>query len=198
MTTHFDPNSYGDVISLGLSVIVLGLAFQYVYLPSMVDGLRDRLFNLRRELFLLVVRGEISPTDPEYVNLRDGLNGFIRFAARMTFLRAVALPTAFMMLRDRGVLLEAAVQQRKTVAEGKTSADPGRRRLSVIDERFSKAVAVHLLLSSPIAWLVALLALPVITIVLLAKGQLDTMEDAVVNRVSDRAQREVKLLSAAA
>jgi hypothetical protein len=60
--------------------------------PYRLDALREKLFALRDELFLLASQDRALPFEhPAYRCLRDDLNGMIRFAEKMTFFRAVLL-----------------------------------------------------------------------------------------------------------
>jgi hypothetical protein len=58
--------------------------------PYRLDALRDTLFALRDELFLLAVDDkDLSFEHPAYTELRNNLNGMIRFAEKMTFFRSL-------------------------------------------------------------------------------------------------------------
>jgi len=55
--------------------------------PYRVDAFRQSLFNLRHELFMYAAQGEITFDDKAYRELRRRINGMLRFAHRVNFLR---------------------------------------------------------------------------------------------------------------
>jgi hypothetical protein len=58
--------------------------------PYRLDALRDALFRLRDELFLLATDEQtLAFKHSAYTGLRNDLNGMIRFAEKMTFMRAL-------------------------------------------------------------------------------------------------------------
>jgi hypothetical protein len=58
--------------------------------PYRLDALRETLFALRDELFLIAADEKtLSFNHPAYTELRNDLNGMIRFAERMTFFRSL-------------------------------------------------------------------------------------------------------------
>ena len=66
-------------------VLVVVLLWQW---PSYrLDGFRQEMFSLRDELFDYAYSGKIGFDDPAYRLLRQLMNGFIRYAHRLTFFR---------------------------------------------------------------------------------------------------------------
>jgi hypothetical protein len=58
--------------------------------PYRLDALRETLFRLRDELFLVAAdETDLSFGHPAYTDLRNDLNGMIRFAEKMTLLRSL-------------------------------------------------------------------------------------------------------------
>lgn len=70
---------------------LFGLWFLYfkLYRDYRTDLFRQRLFRLRDDLFEEARRGALSFDDPSYRMLRGLLNGYIRFAHRVSFLSFV-------------------------------------------------------------------------------------------------------------
>lgn len=190
----FDPVSSANGVWLGVSVIALAVVFQYVVLATLTDGFRDRLFSLRRELFLLVARGEISRNDRAYRHLRDDLNTYIRYAERMTFARTVMIPLAVLAFGDNRVKRNADRHHAETI--NGVVDDNLRMALRRIDDQAAQAIALHVLASSPVVWVFAVIALPFALLVALASGGTRRVKDHVVTKVSDRAKCEVELLAA--
>ena len=50
-----------------------------------LDKFRQEMFKVRNELFLFAASGAISFDDPAYRLLRRSMNGYLRYAHRMTF-----------------------------------------------------------------------------------------------------------------
>jgi hypothetical protein len=196
----FDPARVADGIWLGVSVMATAAAFQYVFLPALVDGLRDRLFEIRRDLFLLVVKGDLAPTDPSYVSLRRSLNGFIRFAERITFIRGFIAPVAAMStMRSSGAVSDRSRQRMADMHDFSRVTNPElQAKLRTLHDRMATAVVLHVFLSSPIAWVLALVAFPFVLLYALVAGTADTLKSQVVSEVSDRAECDVDALMAAA
>jgi hypothetical protein len=51
-----------------------------------VEAFRERLFSIRDELFLFAADGNVAFDNPAYTDLRDLINGMLRFAHRISFL----------------------------------------------------------------------------------------------------------------
>ena len=192
----FDPTYAADAIWVGVSFIALGVAFQYLFLPTCVDGLRDRLFGIRRELFMMVVSGEVSADDPAYVSLRRSLNAIIRVAERVTFVRGYLAPAVALLIR-RGRGGREQIKEKHDAAFARVENVEVRQALLKLHEKLAHAVAIHVLVSSPIAWFVTLVAAPIVLIVAVIAGTLGTLKSSVVSEVSERVECEAQLLTAA-
>lgn len=86
------------------SILLLLAAVQYVYIPTLVEEYRQRIFDLRKRLFLLVADKRIEPTHPAYTQVRNQLNGFLQMAARITFSRLVLGVVLMKMDEDEGLV----------------------------------------------------------------------------------------------
>jgi len=72
--------------------------------PYRLDALREALFALRDALFLLAADDERLPfTHAAYTELRNDLNGMIRFAEKMTFSRSLL----FWLFVPRGLIIKS-------------------------------------------------------------------------------------------
>ena len=97
-----DPVNF---ISSVLVLIALWVAFDAGYRSYRVNTLRDRLFELRSELFELARGGgfgERGFSDPVYLRTRRMLNGAIRYAHRFTLFRLLVLLWSSRWWLDRG------------------------------------------------------------------------------------------------
>jgi hypothetical protein len=78
------PVFVNAMVSL-LSLLILWFLYSFAYRDYRRDVYRQKLFELRNELFDLALAGEISFETPAYQTLRTTINGFIRFAHHMQF-----------------------------------------------------------------------------------------------------------------
>src|SRR5258708_24230749 len=147
MPMAFDPEHAADGVWFGVSVIVLVASFQLVFLPTMVDRFRDRLFELRRDLFLLVADGRIAPTDMMYVYMRNTINAHIRYAERVTFVRGIIGPNMAMRLHPA---LRRAHRLDLTALLVMPRYDDVRDAMQEIRSKLGDAVAFHVVATSPV------------------------------------------------
>src|SRR5260221_5341296 len=194
MLMPFDPKHAADGVWLGFSVLVLVASFQIVFLPTMVDGFRDRMFALRRELFVLVVDDRIVPTHPAYVYLRNALNAHIRYAERVTFVRGFLAPMLAMAIRP------TLIRHRRSIDEvAATIGDEDvRSAICKIRDGMYAATAWHVLATSPIAWIVALVVVPIAVVGAVVAGTIGALKAKLVTEVSERVECEVEALMATA
>jgi hypothetical protein len=68
-----------ELISAGISALLLGLAWRFLLKKSILDLHRDRLFDLRDELRTTFISNGWSLDDQMYRRLRDLINGYLRF-----------------------------------------------------------------------------------------------------------------------
>jgi hypothetical protein len=77
------------VTTLGLCLLVVLVLF--LWREYRVDVFRQRIFLIRDELFDLAAEGRISFDAPAYGSLRTILNGYIRFAHKMSMTRTLGM-----------------------------------------------------------------------------------------------------------
>src|SRR6266566_4122568 len=109
--------------ALGTTLSSLGLwvLFQWLYRDYRVDLFRQRVFALRAELFEVGASGKISFDDPAYRMLRSMMNGYIRFAHR------ISLPLLLFGARS-GPVLQRSAEQVKTLTAAIQAQSPETRR----------------------------------------------------------------------
>ena len=73
------------VVQFFLSLSLLYFAYTFMYRRAKRDRFREDLFTIRDSLFDYIWQNELSYELPAYQELRDLLNGAIRFAAEMSF-----------------------------------------------------------------------------------------------------------------
>lgn len=92
-----DISTAAELVATGVSLLFLWFLFSLFYRRYRIDLYRQRMFELRQELFRLAADGNIDFDDPAYGITRTTLNGFIRFAHRVTWLSLLA---AWFLFRD--------------------------------------------------------------------------------------------------
>lgn len=84
--------SSGIIALFSLFSLFLLLFFWFwCYQDYRTDAVRQKLFNLRDDLFDEAAKGNISFDHPAYVMLRTTINGFVRFAHRLNLIHTILL-----------------------------------------------------------------------------------------------------------
>ena len=133
-----------------LSLIGLWILFFWLYRDYRVDLFRQRMFELRDELFELGRAGEIAFHHQAYGLLRTTINGYIRFAHRMSFLSVV------LVLRDSKALMASlpATPFARLPKALETVDASVREKLQSIVSRMHFAVLDQLVLTSATMWII--------------------------------------------
>lgn len=159
----FDMEKLAKMIWLTTGLFSLIATFQFLLLPTLVAGFRQRIFGLRRELFLLVVQNKISPEEPAYTHLRSTMNGVLRFAHHLTLTRLLFHGTLF-----RKHTLAYAQRLKEDLASVRNSKL--REQLIQFRLRLGQEIIRHVLLSSPLAWICTLLLSPILLGIVVFRG----------------------------
>lgn len=154
---------YSELLIGTLTLFALVAAFQFVVLPSLVEGFRQRIFNLRRDMFLLLVDHGLRPDEPAYTHLRSTMNGVLRFAERLTLTRLLLHGTIF---RKQTQAYARKLQQNLANIEDAAL----REHLIQYRQRLGQEIVRHVITVSPIAWVLLVLASPVLLLVFLFEG----------------------------
>jgi|SRR5882672_2427141 len=131
-----------------LSLIGLWALFHWLYRDYRVDLFRQRMFALRDELFDMAASGRIAFDNPAYGKLRDMLNGYIRFAHR------VSLPLLLFASRSRTALSQGAEEVAVLTTTVRAQPRETARELERIISQTHWYVAEQLILTSLVMWLV--------------------------------------------
>jgi hypothetical protein len=136
--------AFQTVVSLAL----LSLGLFLLHRDFFVERLRDALFRLRDELFDFAASGGIRFSHPAYGMLREIINGHIRFAHKLSFLRA----TLSIMEIDRSSWGRREVASFTRQWSGALEGLDDSAREKLIQVRYSMHVLLlrHLLIMSPI------------------------------------------------
>ena len=80
-------------LSIAIQTLLSSIVFVFVLFSlwprQRVDLFRQQMFALRDELFDFALEGNIDFNDPAYTQLRELMNGFIRYAHNLTAYRAL-------------------------------------------------------------------------------------------------------------
>jgi hypothetical protein len=68
-----------------IAILVLWVAYYWLYRDYALDLFRQRMFALRDDLFDFAADGKIAFDHPAYTTLRTTMNGYVRFGHRLRF-----------------------------------------------------------------------------------------------------------------
>jgi hypothetical protein len=150
-----------------------------------VDLFRQKLFELRDELFLFAADGGIEFSNPAYGMLRSTINGNIRFGHRLNLLEIILF---FRFLGRGGVpLLGDSFAARWEQALSPLSSKQ-RERLESVRARMARTVAEHCIHMSPLLVVFSLLlALPIAILHTFARRLVTWIDARFGDRVSTAA-----------
>lgn len=144
----FDVNSFAICIRLALALLGCYAGWRLVLVPTFNDEFRQRLFELRRELFEFAGTESLPYNDPAYVEVRTMMNGMLRFGHEVTFVRMI------WSLRPRDVSAEVKERYRLMFDE---LPEPARSLLTRIrSEIFTAALKRSIVTSLPALAIVTL------------------------------------------
>ncbi len=149
------------VLSSLLSLVGIAYLLFWRYRSLCTDWFRQRVFELRDELFNYAADGKINFDDPAYGMLRQTMNGYIRFAHQTTGWHGLVF-AVFFRKADRQYM-QQSVEENWSKAVGALSPD-ARQHIESLRDKLETVGAVHLLLSAPE---LTLLLLPFVLILLL-------------------------------
>jgi hypothetical protein len=82
-----DAKNLSLVLQSCASIALIAVVLFKFWSDARLDAFRQRMFQLRDELFDYAADGSISFDDPAYRLLRQSMNGAIRYAHHLTFFR---------------------------------------------------------------------------------------------------------------
>lgn len=126
-------------LHLTLALLLLWVLLFYFWRRYRIDSLRERLFELRGELFDYAAAGEVSFNDPAYTRLRMLMNGMIRFAHRFTTTRVAMI---FIFRNElKNITAKPLVEWEKAVA---LLPAEKQKRLKTLHDRMMFRIAWHI------------------------------------------------------
>ncbi len=148
-------SAIGSVFNIGFGLTLLWILFFFGWRPYRIDNVRDKLFQLRSELFLLAADGGVSFDDPAYLILRNRINAVIRFAHTITLTRSFLFGVQAKEVPN--------LREKWLLEVGKLPREQ-QQKLIDIDQRAAFTLAWQVFSGSPILWLIAIFYVPVLLI----------------------------------
>jgi hypothetical protein len=146
-----DLNEYGRAIHAGLAAIVLLLTIKFILRPALVELYRQRVFELRRAMFVDYVDGKID-AERAYRLMVSTMNSLIRYADHVSFGRAFL---------GMAVLRRSPDEMSIAFAD---ADDTSRKLLNTYRNILYYETSRHMLLTSPLMWTVLLATLPAVAL----------------------------------
>src|SRR5712664_3367308 len=81
--------AFAKVIWAAAGLFGLVAVVQLMLHPVLVEIFRQRMFNLRREFFLYMIDGHVSPSEHAYRLLLETMNAMIRYAQIFSLSRVI-------------------------------------------------------------------------------------------------------------
>ncbi len=155
------PAATVEALSTLISLLGLWVLFFWLYRDYRVDTFRQQLFSLRDQLFDYAVSRQIAFDHPAYGFHRRNINGMIRFAHRLTL---TWLFTVLLIRRLRPAPeFEQAFHAEREQAI-RSAPVHAQAKLRGFWDRSLILAAEHLMLCSPVFWI---LIIPVLLVVLI-------------------------------
>jgi hypothetical protein len=137
----------GVVVRITIGLAALVVAIQYGIRPLAAEYFRQDLFKLRRDLFIAMLDVGLPHSDPAHVRLRNTVNGLLRFAEHLGFVR---LMLGMEVLGGEG-LREHRERVEKLLNDVR---DPRAREvIEAHDRALGVLIIKHVALVSPVLWL---------------------------------------------
>jgi hypothetical protein len=179
-----------NVITTLVAVVLLWSVCRFFVVPALVDHLRYRLFKIRREMFLFMADGGIHPDNIAYGRVRAFMNTAIRYANGLSLARAIVGAAS---LGDYG-------RERIQDLESSINALPAetRNRIDGFRKQASTAIAIYMVVRSPLGWLLMVGSIPVAALLaavsIVRSAWAKTWSRGAFNIIRLRAEEETQML----
>lgn len=161
MTKPLDQDAIAAALDLWSAVVALCLMWTFGIKPLLLAAFRDRIFELRAELFDIAADGDVDFDHPAYVELRRTLNGFIRFGHRYAM-----LPLLICLVASRWSTIARDATARRLDADRSIASLGADVAAKVLDIRARAhwSIFLHLIRSTPLLFVLV----PVVAILTIA------------------------------
>ncbi|MDO8206768.1 MAG: hypothetical protein Q7T38_02985 [Gallionella sp.] len=148
-----------NAMFFGINVILLIAVWNLMLKKSILDHYRDQLFDLRGEMREFFVQKDISLDSVAYKNLRDLLNGHLRFTETITFLKFIVLEVEIQKNKELQAYLKAEIDKRFS------AEDPALKEFIVqVRDRAKVILLNYMINSSGAALLIAFAFAPAVIV----------------------------------
>jgi len=148
-----------NTMFFGINVILLISIWNLMLKKTILDHYRDQLFDLRSEVREFFVQKNMSLDSVSYKNLRDLLNGHLRFTETITFLKFIVLEVEIQKNNELQTYLKTEIDKRFR------TEDPALKEFIVCVRDKAKAILLnHMINSSGAAWLIAFAFSPAVIV----------------------------------
>jgi len=142
--TELHPERCAEAIWLAVSILALYATLRFMIRPLLIERLRQKLFAIRRGLFLYAYDNKIAFEDRAYVHLRGRINVMLREAAQLSLLQVMLTYW----------LVGAQSDSNRTFLSAVADVPEEHREAFILtNEKVCADVARHFLLTSPFGWL---------------------------------------------
>jgi hypothetical protein len=157
---------FGVAARAWLALAALILVWRFVLRSTFVEVFRQRMFELRRELFLEAADGLVKRDRADRLVVQT-MNGVLRHADGITFVRMIVGAMVMRSEPDRTREIEQALE---------SSDKDSRLRLQYFQKRVGLEIVRHMAMSSVLFWLLAAIALPILVLLAVVARMLSTMK----------------------
>lgn len=168
------PEKAYVVLSI-VGLLLLWALWSFGLRPALIDMFRQRVFEIRDEMFDYAAEGNIDFNHPAYGTIRTLMNGYIRFAHRIDISLFIVLIVYFIFKKDALRKQQKEFQER---IESQLSSLPEKQRgkMNAYLQRTQVEMEKYVLYGSPLFTAVVLLLSFVIGIVVLLVKKLSIRE----------------------
>lgn len=169
-------------------LLILWALWSFGLRPALIDRFRQRVFEVRDDMFDYAAAGNLPFDHPAYGTIRTLMNGYIRFAHRIDFSLILIFGAYFIFKKDE-VRKRQREFQRRIESELSSLPEEQKEKLSAYMEKTQSELVNHILY-----------VLPVLTVALFTVGLLVLAVSYLIGKVSikERASGLVRLMDPAA
>lgn len=144
-----------NAIFFGINVILLIVIWNSMLRKSILDHHRDQLFDLRAEVRTYFIENDIPLDSVTYKNLRDLLNGHLRFTELMTFTKFLILEVEVRGNKELQEHLKVEMDNRMNTQDPKL-----KEFISQVRQKATIILKNYMINSSGTIWIIALAISP--------------------------------------
>jgi hypothetical protein len=105
---RIDTVTFAVAIRTAFNLLAIMAAWHFIFVPAIMDRFRQRIFSLRRDMFLYMARGHIDRNHPAFIELRQTMNESVRHVHRINFFRLLLI---YFCLRKAAICFDLEVDE---------------------------------------------------------------------------------------